>query len=213
MDREKKCLSLAPIVMAACVTLLVANSVISQRIAKQSSSPSDVVRGFVDLDLRGTRLILAGWRRTAPLFVRSGPPPTNPNIHIVSDKYAMVERTLSPTKSRVDLDFTHLYGSLDPELHFVPPAAFGPDGGLVKDGLSISLTLVLVDRYLELESGGGSPKETVTAPTWRIEAFQAGVLLDLPAAIRYVTEKREQTTDPAIKKNADATLAILRLLK
>ena len=154
-----------------------------------------------------------GWLAQNGTAVRSGPPPTNPNIHIVSDKYAMVERTLSPTKSRVDLDFTHLYGSLDPELHFVPPAAFGPDGGLVKDGLSISLTLVLVDRYLELESGGGSPKETVTAPTWRIEAFQAGVLLDLPAAIRYVTEKREQTTDPAIKKNADATLAILRLLK
>lgn len=38
-------------------------------------------------------------------------------------------------------------------------------------------------------------------------------MLDLPAAIRYVTEMRKKTNDPVVKKNADVTLAALARLK
>jgi len=199
--------------MAICVIPLIGNPGFPQKSAKKSSPPSAVVSDFINLELKGTRLLSGGWRTAAPLFVRSGPPPSNPNIQIVSDEYEMVVRTISPTKARVDFDFTHFYGGLDPTLHFVRPAELGPDGGLVKDGLSVSLTLVLVETYAQLEPGGEAPREMVTAPTWRIETFQAGVLLDLPAAVRYVTQMREKTTDPVTKKNADATLAILGTLK
>jgi hypothetical protein len=53
----------------------------------------------------------------------------------------------------------------------------------------------------------------VSGPTeWRIDGTANKIWLTLDAAIRYVTQRRDKTTDAAIKKNADQTLAkLLRL--
>jgi len=201
------------ILTVAAVLLSVKVCAIPQKSTNQTRSPSSVVEDFIKLELEGTRLAPQGWHKTSAFFVRSGPPPANLNILIVSDRHELSERRISSAETLIDLNFDHLYGSLDSSLHFVQEPDFAPNGAIIKNGLSASFRLVLADRYSELESNGQASKEVTAAPTWRIDPFRAGVLLDLRAAIRYVTEMRGKATDPVVRKNADTTLAILNTLK
>jgi len=202
------------LILTVAAVLLSANvSAMPQKSAYQTQSPGPVVEDFIKLELEGTRLAPQGWHKTAAFFVRSGPPPANLNILIVSARHELSERRISSTETQVDLNFDHFYGTLDPALRFQRAPDSAPGGAIIKDGLSASFRLVLASRYSEHESDGQPSKEVTTAPTWRIDPFQAGVLLDLRAAIRYVTEMRGKATGPVVRKNADATLAILNTLK
>jgi hypothetical protein len=48
-----------------------------------------------------------------------------------------------------------------------------------------------------------------TSPGWRIQSPQGPRWITVNTAIRYVLETRDNVQDPAIKKNADLTLAKL----
>jgi len=52
-------------------------------------------------------------------------------------------------------------------------------------------------------------KEVSGAREWRIEETDAAIWLTVETAIRYVTQMRDQSNDPVIKRNADRTLAVL----
>ena len=181
--------------------------------ASRAQSPSSVVTAFIKMDLEGLRLEPEGWHRFSSFFVRSGPPRAAANIAVVSDRFELRENRISDTRAQVDLVFLHWYGDLEPSLRFRRAQDLAPGGVLIKDGISMRFELALVDHYSEFATNTQAPNEVKTEPSWRIEPFQAGVSLDLHAAIRYVTEMEKKASDPVIKKNADAALGILRTLK
>lgn len=179
-------------------------------------SPSSVVTDFIKMELKGVRLMPKGERKSAHFFVQSHPVSEDRNITVVSDRYELRERPTSGSKkttSTVDLYFYQFYGQLSPDLRFQSARDIEPESGLVRNGLSVSYSVVLTDRFSELKPNGQKPIEVTNGPEWRIENFQAGLLIDVQTAIRYVTEIRDKSNDPVIKKNAAATLAILKKLK
>ena len=71
--------------------------------------------------------------------------------------------------------------------------------------------LVPTQKHWELGSDGVS-REVSGPAEWRIDGTTDKIWLVRDAAIRYVTQRRDKTTDAAIKKNADQTLAKLQHL-
>jgi hypothetical protein len=51
-----------------------------------------------------------------------------------------------------------------------------------------------------------------SSTAWRIKDFQETIFLNLPTAIRYVTQMHDQANSPELKANAETTLAALRKL-
>jgi len=74
----------------------------------------------------------------------------------------------------------------------------------------IEFDLVLTDEHWELKPNGVTGAELTGPPEWRIVGNDKGVWITLDAAIRHVTDKRDNWRDPLIKKNADRTLAELK---
>ena len=80
-------------------------------------------------------------------------------------------------------------------------------------GPLIKFDLVLTGKHWELNQDGGVGKEVTGPPEWRIDCSERALWVDVDAAIHYVTQLRDKTIDPAIKKNADQTLAKLLKLR
>lgn len=87
-----------------------------------------------------------------------------------------------------------------------------PGNGLIREGINADYALVLTDKHRELGPDRHESKEVSGVREWRIENTPSFATITLATAIRYVTEMRDKTTDPTIKKNADHTLAKLKTL-
>jgi len=146
-----------------------------------------------------------GWQGAAGFFTQPLPPP-KPGIQVVSNLWGPA----GPPRKFADYDTVVLvgcwhWGSIDAALRFAPAPktddikewegyslAFAPrhfwrfvNGKLVEDGTNV------LDKRWQFTKPLDMPFTTVNT------------------AIRYVLEKREKTTDPVIRQNADKTLAAL----
>jgi hypothetical protein len=97
------------------------------------------------------------------------------------------------------------WGSIDAALKFAP--APKTNAGAEWDGYSL---VFAPEHYRTVENG----KLVQHEQTGKYKSWQIDHPLDMPfttvnTAIRYVLEKREKTTDPVIRQNADKTLAAL----
>lgn len=199
----------APIILAMALTSAILLS--AQTSTVKTNSPKETVREFVKTELEGTRLTADGRLKTAHLLIKPTPARPDP-IDIVSNNFEIFETTATKSVAKFDLHFLYFYGSLDPALHFQPALHVAPGNGLIREGINVQYQLVHVN-----EQGGPQPdaqdkKESTPAQEWKIESLPAFGTINLAAAIRYVTEKRDQTTDPAIKKSASETLVTLKKL-
>ena len=79
----------------------------------------------------------------------------------------------------------------------------GPDK--TRQFISVQLT----EHHWELRYREAAPREVWDVRKWRIKDLERRPLITLDPAIRYVTESRDKSDDPVIKRNADRTLAIL----
>jgi hypothetical protein len=71
--------------------------------------------------------------------------------------------------------------------------------------------LVFDNKYVLPQRGPNPAKEMVGPGRWKILDAPADQWITVPAAIRYVTQMHDSTTDPVLRRNADATLRTLRL--
>jgi hypothetical protein len=156
-------------------------------------SPKEVVREFVIMELGGSRLTPEGRLRTVPLLMRpiTAPPST---VDIVSDNIDVQEAPGAENRVNSDVYFRYFYGWLDASLRFTPAPHVASGNGLLKEGINAAYALVPADG------------------AWRIENPPSFTMISLATATRYVTEARNNTADPAIKKNALDTLAKLKKL-
>ncbi len=78
----------------------------------------------------------------------------------------------------------------------------------------ITFHLVVTDRQWKINSDGGRQLAVTVSEQWLIDCTEAITpWINIDTAVRYVREMREKTTDPAIRNNADATIAALEKLK
>ena len=93
-------------------------------------------------------------------------------------------------------------GELDSKLKLTTSNA---NGSLVRQDYK----LLFDDKYV-LPGRGNAPPDEITGPSrWRIEEVPTEQWISVNAAIRYVTQMRDATSDPVIKKNAEKTLDTL----
>jgi hypothetical protein len=165
-----------------------------------ASASVDDVRQFVEFEIAGGRITDNGWQTANKHFFLntrgSTPelPPKERNVLVVSDKFHVRLETYGRnTDTTVEASFDMCYGRVDSQLKFSFMDA-GTPGGVAVPVVCASEFELTGSRIIKAHIG-----QTDDA-----------IMLSRAAAIKYVTEKREHTQDPAIRKNADSALAILR---
>src|SRR5882762_192049 len=196
-----------PLAFAAILTL--ASLALAQSDTERARSPKEVIREFVKLELAGARLTPEGRHGTATFLVLPGTAAPYP-INIVSDKFDVHEIPSAKNNPKLNVYFPYLYGQLDSALRFKEALHVTPGNGLIREGINAEYDLVLTNKHGEVEPDGREGRESRGAQEWRIENAPSFGTINLDTAIRYVSEMREKTNDPTVKKNADLTLAKLK---
>jgi len=198
-------------ILIPSLALALVVAVSAQPPSNRPKSPKDVLLEFVKMELQGNRLTPEGWRKTAQSLVR--PNSTAPDvIDIVSDNFEVHETPATDGRVKLEIYFPYFYGSLDSALRFKAALHMAPGNGLIREGMNAHYALVLADKHWEFESDGRKTREVIGPLEWRIENTPSFATIGLATAIRYITEIRDKSTDPALKKNADLTLAKLKKL-
>jgi hypothetical protein len=177
------------------------------------ASPKEVVTNFWTIETSGGRLTPEGWHKTSRFFVR----PSSPDLRVIhlvprADIGLIDEVVKTNNRAEVSVGTIEL-GILDSSLHYKPSSGRAGSGAVIGATI-IKFELVLSGRHWEAEPSGTKETEVIGTPEWRITAIAGKEeWITIDTAIRYVTERRNETNDPAIKKNADATLNVLKKVK
>jgi len=197
---------LKPILLAAAIHLAVIAG-FAQSSSPQDNLPKNVVEQFCKIDAAGERLTPAGWHRADAFFVRPGPPAEDATVSIMEGDFFVGTPQVNGDTATVGVEYLEL-GHLDSSMRFVwATSPYSP----IK--IRAFYTVVLTDRHWELGSDASGPREVKGPVAWRIRDFQSESVVTVDTAIRYVTETRDKSTDPDLKRNADATIAVLKKLK
>ena len=175
-------------------------------VTAKKGSPEEVLDRYYKMVNDGVLLTSEGWAHAAKLFVRQNPEP-NDELIFVTTKFPLGNGPMD-----VNGDHAVAYqkwvddiGSIDSAFRYHPP----PKESLQVEGIIRIFRLVLTEKHWELASDGKSEKEINGPEEWRMEGVLNVRLASREAAIRFLTEKRDEIADPVVRKNADRTLAIL----
>jgi len=170
------------------LTVVVALAVFSGVVKASTKSPKDVVEQFVKMDVEGARLTPEGWHEADALFVKPSEPPQPKVLVVIAWRYAVSEAPDKGDKTQFLMGYEEVGRINTSSLHFAPS-----NSGDV---------MWSFDKYTVVS--------TATPFEWRIDGVQPVEMhLTANAAMRYVTQMRARTSDPAIQKNADQALAKL----
>jgi hypothetical protein len=162
-------------------------------IVARTSSPGDIFARFCELDAQGSQLTPDGWEKVASLFVNPGDPPRQRII--VSDGGDPLRPSVEAGKIAVGREYIQ-YGKIDlPQLRFTAVNGLPPN---VKVRTGTYMVKVSVSSGVE---------------EWRIEGPVPDPVVNVDAAISFVTKLRDATADPIIRANASRTLASLKYFR
>jgi len=170
-------------------------------------SPNQVVDELWTMATQGELLSAEGWHRAGGLFT-DPTPQAGKAILVVSNYWGPASEvrstgeTAEVTQGYVDM------GRIDSALHYSPPR------GSAVGKTALVYHLVTVPTYLMMYGPDGKTllnKKPAGTRVWQIKDPQGLPFATVNTAVRYVLEMRDKTTDPAIRKHGDETLA--RLLK
>lgn len=179
------------------------------------TSPEQVVTELWNCATRGELLTSDGQSKIAVLFTKPLPADSK-QIQVISNEWGPPETTSSAdTTARVAVGYWPA-GQVDESLKFTPPSK------TEAMKFRVVYTTVLVQTYSFVEGlrpvpGGGFKRDTSldrripAGKKWKIEGpeYPEFPFATVDATIRYVLEKRAQTKDPVVHKNAEETIAQL----
>jgi hypothetical protein len=172
----------------------------------QSSSPQDspeaTVRRLFEMALDGDLLTPEGWKKAGALFAKPSSP-TDDSVEVISEDYS-ISRWPEETGPAVVYVGYFDYGKIDARLRY------SSSDSRIKKWATI-YHLVRVDPGVASD-GTRVATEAPVGNGWKIEEAQGRAWTGVRSATTYVTEKRDLTADPTIRKNANETLAILAKL-
>jgi hypothetical protein len=178
-------------------------------------SPKEAVEQFYKMETEGRWLGPEHWDELQDFLTDIGPWSRPLSVSVLKNyKIGDARRDIGAGGTvdyQVEVDFFE-WGSIDYFLNFAE--ARGPRGESAAAGEPVEQrtyeTLYLSDRFLK-RSLSGKEEEKKGTIGWRISLF-ASMRVDVDAALRWVAEMRDKSNDPAMKYNAERTLAILRSL-
>lgn len=185
---------------------LAAPSILSQSQPQETKSPKEVVEEFWKFEAEGGGLTPDGWREAATFFVRPGPPQQRKIIGVIFKKYSVDQAWVKGDRAEIHVGYDDA-GEIDNSLRFSLPQ----QDPRFEYKTTVVHHLVRTDRQWEIGPDGVTEKEVSGPLAWRIEGPTGDPFVTVDTAIRYVRDRRNKTTDPNIRKNAEATLA--KLLK
>lgn len=159
-----------------------------------AASPGDVVEQFVKMDVEGARLTPPGWAQADALFTKHSEPSQPTFVVVIARRYAVSED--KSRKNYFVLGYDDI-GHIDSvTLHFtpthVPQVMWWYKGYVVTPANAAG-------------QNGSAPLE------WRIEGAQPSEMhVKANAATRWVSQMRDKSTDPAIRRNAEETIVKLK---
>src|SRR6267154_2167860 len=162
---------------------------------KRASLPSRCSKRTFAMETRGGRLSKAGWTRGDRFFASPVPMPLQRHVVVISEHHSVYETSINGDRAEVSNDIEDL-GRIDSTLHYTPP----PPGVL-------KMTAIY---HLVKNHPSNSSTRAAEASAWKITDPGPTLWLNRETAMRYVLDARDKTSDPAVRKNADQTLAILR---
>jgi hypothetical protein len=154
------------------------------------TSAKEVFARFCKLDAQGGQLTPDGWQEVVALFVNPGT--RQRKRIIVSDGGGTLRPSTESGRIGVGREYI-LYGQIDiPQLRFS-----------AADGLPANVKVRTGTYMLKVSSASGGME-------WRIEGPVPEPVVNVDAAIKFVTQQRDETGDSAIRANANRTLTALK---
>jgi hypothetical protein len=171
----------------------------------QGPDPKEIVNNLWMKATQGDLITPEGWDETAKYYTQVDPPAERLSFQVMSNDWAVWPARIQSDTAEVDVDYT-AEGRIDPSLQYVPP----PKIPYIKTGIAYHLKLV--SGYNVMYGPDGKTvvnKKPSGTRGWQIEDPRGVPWTTVNTAIRYVLEMRNKTSDQALKKNADETLAKL----
>ncbi|HEX5423453.1 MAG TPA: hypothetical protein VFW94_07885 [Candidatus Acidoferrales bacterium] len=175
-----------------------------------TSSASDTIYELWNMAASGRLLNRRGWEFAARYyFSKPSPWSSDGSFQVVTDYWTvtydrcagdtLLGKVLGDDEAVVSVisHWGRKPGLIDSELRFTPP----PQSSVYETGIGYHLVLTTLDVST---SPGETPQKR-----WRIQGPPPPPFATVTAAIRYVLERRAETKDPMVRKNADETLAQL----
>jgi hypothetical protein len=166
-------------------------------------SASSILLQFAALESAGKGLTADGVKQLQDFFI--DPSAWQPRKIRVARDFVVSNSDFIGNRGALFVEYMVL-GDLDSSLRFTSEA---PTKSKVRE----DYTLVLSNKYF-LRGGHGEPAQEIIGPRrWKIEDSTREQWISVNAAINYVTDMRDKTTDPAVQQNANQTLAKLMSLR
>jgi hypothetical protein len=171
-------------------------------------SPREVIEQYWNMGVSGELLTSEGWDRASGFYAKPNSPPPGKFFDVYSNFNGLYSVSINGDKAEVAWQYVNC-GRVDSDLRYSPP----PKTNALK--MALVFRLVLTPSYMRMFGPDGKT-EIERKPTgdsaWKIEGPAFPPWTTVNTAVRYVLEMRNKATDPAIKKNADQTLAKLLTL-
>jgi hypothetical protein len=174
----------------------------------QGKSQTEVVDEVWRIATQGGLLTAEGWSKACGFFTTPVPFPGDKEFLIVSNDWGPAYDFKKGEGTDIELGYIDR-GKIDSALRYTPP----PKIEFIKTAFQYYLTTV--PAYMMMYGPDGKTlveKKPVGYRVWQIKGSPGTPWTTVNTAIRYVLEKRAATSDPVIKRNADATLAQLLTL-
>lgn len=189
------------------IVVLASSAARSQAPAPQEgsvNSPSETVEELWIMASAGELLTPGGWQSASGFFTEPLPPPKSV-ILVVSNLWGPAGPAKTNGHDTVVTVGCWEWGTIDSALRFTP----APKTNAIKEGRGYHLVFAPTHART-LKNGKLVQGEATGYPmTWQILHPLDTPFTTVNSAIRYILEKRDKTSDPVIKQNADKTLAAL----
>jgi hypothetical protein len=168
-----------------------------------TTSPKEVVDRFVKMDVQGARLTPQGWRAADALFAKPSEPFQAKVVVVIARSYSVSAATDRANTTEFYMGYEEVGRIATSSLQFAP----------TRDGYMNQFdkyTVVLIEVQGPHENSNVAKHKDDMSTEWKIDGAQPTAMhLTAEAAIKYVKQMRNETTDPAIRRKAARTLAKL----
>lgn len=199
--------SSAPLCKLLSATLFILSAGITTSSAQilQYKEPTEMlVKQYEKLRSDGALLSPEGWERASKLFKRPKPYPADSEILLITAPGIIGRDVADSDRARVGTKWGDSCGTIDSHLRYKPNPH--PLEGCIMTEETFSLVFVHNPRF------NVNGVQSSDVGEWKIEEAPQTRAADIPAAIRYLEKMRDQTIDPALRKNAVISIEALKHL-